>query len=119
MSKSVQPQEGLPAIPPAVEDEIKQFVQKANTDLAADSICESIQSLASTSVVEIDRQIAELTQLRHRLQIEGERVHHEIVRVQNQIAGYSETNEAVVESVNGIGQTLEQFKRAAGLSQTK
>jgi hypothetical protein len=119
MSKSAQPQEGLPAIPPAVEVEIEQFAQKANIDLAADSICDSIQSLASTSATEIDRLIAELTQLRHRQQIDGERVHHEIVRVQNRIAGYTETNEAVVESVNGIGQTLEQFKRAAGLSQTK
>jgi len=119
MSKSVQPQEGQPAIPPAVEGEIKQFVQKTNTEFAADNICDSIQSLAGTSAAEIDRLIAELTQLRHRLQIEGERVHHEIVRVQNQIAGYTETNEAVVESVNGIGQALEQFKSAARLSQTK
>ena len=119
MSNPVQPQEGLPAIPPAVEGEIKQFVQKANTELAADSICDRIQSLAGTSAAQIDRLIAELTQLRRWLKIEGERVHHEIVRVQNQIAGYTETNEAVVASVNGIGRTLEQFKRAAGLSRTE
>lgn len=119
MSKPVQPQEGLPTIPPAVEGEITPFVQKTDTELAVDSICDSIQGLASTSAPEIDRLIGELTQLRHWLQIEGERVHHEIVRVQNQIAGYTETNEAVVESVNGIGRTLEQFKRAAGLSRTE
>jgi hypothetical protein len=44
MSKPVQPQEGLPAIPPAVEGEITPFVQKTDTELAVDSICDGIQA---------------------------------------------------------------------------
>jgi uncharacterized protein YfcZ (UPF0381/DUF406 family) len=90
---------------------------KSGTELAADGISGSIQRLASTSAAEIDGVIAKLTELRDRLHSDGEHVQHEIVRVQNQIAGYMETNEAVIETVNRIGNNLEQFKRAVGASQ--
>lgn len=112
MSKPVQAEEVPSAIPLEVASDTKH-----QNELAADGISGSIQRLASTSATQIDDVIAKLTELRDRLQIDGERVQHEIVRVQNQIAGYIETNEAVIESVNRIGHTLEQFKRAAGSSQ--
>jgi hypothetical protein len=90
---------------------------KPQTELAADGLSGSILRLASTSAAQIDAVIAELTELRDRLQLDGERVQHEIVRVQNQIAGYMETNEALVESVNRIGHTLEQFNPAGSSNQ--
>jgi|KBSMisStaDraftv2_1062788.scaffolds.fasta_scaffold1610352_1 gas vesicle protein len=105
MSKPVQTAEAVSVISSGATGDTKP-----PTELAADGIANSIQRLASTSADQIDRLITELTQLRDRLQIEGERVQHEIVRVQNQIAGYMETNDAVMESVNGIGRTLVQFK---------
>jgi hypothetical protein len=108
MSKPVQAEEALLAVASNT---------KAQTALAADGILGSIQCLASTSASQIDGVIAKLTELRDRLQIDGERVQHEIVRVQNQIAGYMETNEAAIESVNRIGHSLDQFKRAAASSQ--
>jgi type IV secretory pathway ATPase VirB11/archaellum biosynthesis ATPase len=107
MSKPVQAEEALLAVASNT---------KAQTALAADGILGSIQRLASTSASQIDSVIAKLTELRDRLQIDGERVQHEIVRVQNQIAGYMETNEAVIESVNRIGHNLDQFKRTAASS---
>ena len=111
MSKPMQAEEALSAIPLAVAGDTKH-----QNELAADGISDSIQRLASSSAAQIDGVIAQLTELRDRLQADGERVQHEIVRVQNQIAGYIETNEAAVDSVNRIGHTLEQFKRAAGSS---
>jgi len=112
MSKSVEATEPVSAISAGVAGDTK-----AHTELASDGISDSIRRLGDTSAAQIDRLIAELTQLRDRLQSEGDRVQHEIVRVQNQIAGYVETNDAVMESANGISQTLAQFKGAAGLSQ--
>ncbi len=112
MSKPVQAAEPVSVISAGVAGDAK-----SHTNLASDGISESIRRLGATSAAQIDRLIAELTQLRDRLQGEGERVQHEAVRVQNQIAGYVETNDAVMESVNGISRTLAQFKGAAGSSQ--
>jgi len=112
MSKPVQAAEVVSVISAGVAGDAK-----SHRNLASDDISDSIRRLGGTSAAQIDRLIAELTQLRDRLQSEGERVRQEAVRVQNQIAGYVETNDAVMESVNGIGQTLAQLKGAAGLSQ--
>jgi len=112
MSKPVQAVESASVISAGVAGDAK-----SHTNLASDGISDSIRRLGSTSAAQIDRLIAELTQLRDRLQSEGERVKREVERVQNQMAGYVETNDAVMESVKGISQTLAQFKGAAGLSQ--
>jgi len=112
MSKLVQAAEPVSVISAGAAGDAK-----SNTNLASDGISDSVRRLGGTSAAQIDRLIAELTQLRDRLQSEGERMQHEIVRVQNQIAGYVETNDAVMESVKGISQTLAQLKGAAGLSQ--
>jgi hypothetical protein len=107
MSKPVQAAEPVSAISAGVARD-----KKPNTELASDDISDSIRRVGSTSAAQIDGLIGELTQLRERLQSDGERVQHEVLRVQNQIAGYVETNEAVMESVTGIGRTLAQFKSA-------
>ena len=112
MSKPVQAAEPVSVISAGVAGDAKP-----NTNLASDDISDSIRRLGSTSAAQIDRLIAELTQLRDRLRSEGERVKHEVLRVQNQMAGYVETNDAVMESVKEISQTLAQFKGATGLSQ--
>jgi len=113
MSKPVQAAEPVSVISAGAAGDAK-----SNTNLASDGISDSVRRLGGTSAAQIDRLIAELTQLRDRLQSEGERMQHEIVRVQNQIAGYVETNDAVMESVNGISRTLAQFKGPTGLSQS-
>jgi|SRR5579871_4314571 len=110
MSTPVKAEEARSASPLAVDT-------KSQTELAADGLPGSVQRLANTSAAEIDAVIARLTELRDRLRVDGEHVRHEIVRVQNQIAGYMETNEAVIESVNQIGRALEQFNRGGNSGQ--
>jgi|SRR5262249_49748446 vacuolar-type H+-ATPase subunit I/STV1 len=113
MSKLVQAADAISAISAGAAGDAKP-----RTALASDGIDDTIQRLAGRSADQIDRLIAELTQLRERLQTEGERVQHEIVRVRHQIAGYMETNDAVMESTQRIGQALAQFKGAASTSQS-
>ena len=80
-----------------------------NADTAPTSIPELIQRVAGTSVTEIDRLIAELTQLRDHLQREGK-------RVETEIAAFAQTGTAAVSSIKEISQTLGRFKRAARLN---
>ena len=110
MSTPVKAEEAVSASPRAADT-------KPQTELAADGLPGSIQRLANTSAVQIDAVIAKLTELRDRLQLDGEHVKHEIIRVQNQIAGYMETNDAVIESVNRIGHALAQFNRGGNSGQ--
>jgi hypothetical protein len=112
MSKPAQVAESMSAVSARAPGDAKP-----HTELAADGISDSIRRLAGTSADQIDGLIAELTQLRDRLQTEGERVQREIVRVQHQIAGYVETNDAVMESVDRIRQTLTPFKGTTASSQ--
>jgi vacuolar-type H+-ATPase subunit I/STV1 len=60
-------------------------------------------------VAEIDRLIAELTQVRDHLQREGK-------RVETEIAAFAQTGSAAVSSIKEISQTLGRFKRAARLN---
>ena len=110
MSKPVHAPEAISEMSAGAAGEVKSL-----TALASDGISDSLQRLAGQSADQIDLLIAELTQLRDRLQMEGDRVQHEIVRVRHQIAGYMETNDAVMESAKGIGQALARFKSVANL----
>ena len=104
MSTPVKAEEATSASPLAVDT-------KPQTELAADGVQDSIQRIASNSAVQIDAVIAKLTELRGRLQLDGEHVQHEIVRVQNKIAGYMETNDAVIDSMTQIRRAMAQFNR--------
>ena len=110
MTTPVKAEDAMSAAPLAADT-------KPQNELAADGLPGSIQRLANTSAGQIDAVIVKLTELRGRLQLDGEHVQHEIVRVQNQIAGYMETNEAVIESVNQIRHALEQFNRSGNSGQ--
>src|SRR5690242_3427678 len=73
------------------------------------NIPDLIQRVAGGSVAEIDRLIAELTQLRDHLQREGK-------RVETEIAAFAQTGTAAASSIKEISQTLGRFKRAARLN---
>lgn len=103
-----------------IEREIQELVRRESSREAADkgregfvnSVCDTIQGVAGTSVAKIDRLIDELTQLRDHLQNESNRVESEIARVQSEIDGYTVKSEVAVQSLNAIDQSLGQFKRA-------
>ncbi len=80
-----------------------------DSDTVATNIPELIQRVAGTSVSELDRLIAELTQVRDHLQREGK-------RVETEIAAFAQTGSAAVSSIKEISQTLGRFKRAARLN---
>ena len=111
---------------PAIETDIRAFVRQESSrhqvergssheqtdkdsDAVATNIPELIQRVAGSSVMEIDRLIAELTQLRDHLQKEGK-------RVETEIAAFADTGTAAVSSIKEISQTLGRFKRAARLN---
>src|SRR5581483_10007059 len=72
-----------------VEGEIREFVRRdvsvfrrnregASNDVAADSINSLIQRVSASSLIEVERVIKELTNVRDMLRSEGERVQREI-----------------------------------------
>ena len=110
---------------PEIESDIRTYVRRessrqqverdareqAGTDShpVATNIPELIQRVAGGSVAEIDRLIAELTELRDHLQREGK-------RVETEIAAFAQTGTAAASSIKEISQTLGRFKRAARLN---
>jgi hypothetical protein len=111
---------------PEIETDIRAYVRRessrqqaqrvdsreqAGTDSrpAGTNIPDLIQRVAGTSVAEIDRLIADLTQLRDHLQSEGK-------RVETEIAAFAQTGTAAASSIKEISQTLGRFKRAARLN---
>ena len=108
---------------PEIESDIRTYVRRessrqqverdharepAGTDSqpVATNISELIARVAGGSVAEIDRLIAELTQLRDHLQREGK-------RVETEIAAFAQTGTAAASSIKEISQTLGRLKRAA------
>jgi hypothetical protein len=110
---------------PEIETDIRAYVRQESSRQQAErdhpreqadreshaggtSVPELIQRVAGSSVTEIDRLIAELTQLRDHLQREGK-------RVETEIAAFAQTGNAAVSSIKEISQTLGRFKRVARL----
>ena len=106
---------------PEIESDIRAYVRQEATRQPGDQVREQaereavgtyvpdlIQRVAGSSVTEIDRLIAELTQLRDHLQREGK-------RVETEIAAFAQTGNAAVSSIKEISQTLGRFKRVARL----
>jgi hypothetical protein len=111
---------------PEIESDIRTYVRRessrqqvernqareqtgADSYPVATSIPELIQRVAGGSVAEIDRLIAELTELRDHLQREGK-------RVETEIAAFAQTGTAAASSIKEISQTLGRLKRAARLN---
>ena len=99
-----------------VEGEIRAFVRRdvslfrrrsqEHGDAAVDNVNSVIERVAGASVTEIERVIAELTQVRDMLRNEGE-------RVQREISGYASLSQAAMTSMKIIGDSLVQWKSQA------
>lgn len=100
-----------------VEGEIREFVrrdisifrrsrQPENADVAAENISALIQRVSGQSVDEIERVIAELSQVRDMLRSEAD-------RVQREIAGYAALSQAAMTSMKIIAESLSQWRPAA------
>jgi len=96
-----------------VESAIREFVRKDAAqvgkpepdpdEFGAGNLNSLIQRVSGTSVMEIDKLIAELQMLRDYLQNEGQ-------RVQQEIAGYAQMSQAAAKSTNIIVESLAQWK---------
>ncbi len=100
---------------PPIDEEIRELVRHeatrqeaaGPTDGTAIGVANIIQRVASTSVTEIERLIAELTQVREHLQNEAK-------RIESDIAGFAQMGHVAANSIREISQTLAKFKRSAG-----
>lgn len=96
-----------------VEGEIRAFVrrdlsvfrrrQQEASEGAVENVNSVIERVSGASVVEIERVMAELAQVRDRLRSEGE-------RVQREISGYASLSQAAMTSMKIIGDSLVQWK---------
>lgn len=117
----LKPSHKPPAVNADIETEIRDFMGKATprhsrdeeSEIMAELISDGVQRVAGEPLAQIGRMIAELTQLRDHLQDESERVRNEIARVDSEIAGYTQTSEAAVQSIRAIDRALGEFKGAA------
>ena len=99
-----------------VEGEIRELVrrdvaqlrkpQPDAAEIGAGNLNSLIQRVAGTSVMEIDKLIAELQTLRDYLQNEGQ-------RVQREIADYAQMSQAAGKSTKIIADSLAQWKHSA------
>jgi len=99
-----------------VEGEIRAFVRRdvslfrrktqESGEAAVDTVNSVIERVAGASVTEIERVMAELTQVRDMLRNEGE-------RVQREISGYASLSQAAMTSMKIIGDSLVQWKSQA------
>jgi len=96
-----------------VEGEIRAFVrrdislfrrkQHDNNEAAVDNVTSVIDRVNGATVSEIERVMAELSQVRDMLRNEGE-------RVQRELSGYASLSQAAMTSMKIIGDSLVQWK---------
>ena len=97
-----------------VEGEIRAFVrrdlsvfrrrqQEGGGEAAVENVNSVIERVSGASVVEIERVMAELAQVRDMLRNEGQ-------RVQREISGYASLSQAAMTSMKIIGDSLVQWK---------
>ena len=101
---------------PEVEGEIRELVrrdlpqlrkpQSEGDEFGVSSLNALIQRVSGTSVMEIEKLIAELQTLRDYLQNEGQ-------RVQREITEYAHMSQAATKSTKIIAENLAQWKRMA------
>lgn len=107
------------------EGEIREFIRRdvaplrrprtepaSMGDPAAEQVNTLIGRVASASMEEIDRVIAEMQGIREMLREEGERVTREI-------AGYASLSHAAMTSMRVIGDSLAQWKNGAAINPPK
>jgi hypothetical protein len=90
-----------------IEVEMREYLRKEPLQTSADMV----RRVAGTLVTDIDNVLTQLTQLRDHLQKEAQ-------RVQREIDAYAQISHVAVQSSKVIAQSMGQFKRAAGKSQT-
>ena len=105
-----------------VEGEIRAFVRRDlsvfrrrqdSGDATVDNVGSAIERVSSASVVEIERVMAELANVRDMLRGEGE-------RVQREVSGYASLSQTAMTSMKIIGDSLVQWKaQSPGLSAQK
>jgi hypothetical protein len=96
-----------------VEGEIRAFVRRDLSvfrrrqdggDATVDNVGSAIERVSSASVVEIERVMAELANVRDMLRGEGE-------RVQREVSGYASLSQTAMTSMKIIGDSLVQWKK--------
>jgi len=80
--------------------------------ITAKAIADGVARIAGEPLAQIGRTITELTDLRDHLQMEAERVHHEITRVHGEIAGYTRMSEDALQSIRTIDRAVGGLKDA-------
>ena len=100
---------------PEVEGEIRELVRRdvahlrkpePGSELGVSNLNSLIQRVTGTSVLEIEKLIAELQTLRDYLQNEGQ-------RVQREITEYAHMSQAATKSTKIIAESLAQWKQTA------
>jgi hypothetical protein len=99
---------------PEVEGEIRELVRRdvaqlrkpESGELGVVNLNSLIQRVSGTSVLEIEKLIAELQNLRDYLQNEGQ-------RVQREITEYAHMSQAATKSTKIIAESLAQWKQSA------
>ena len=95
-----------------VEGEIRAFVRRDLSvfrrrqdggDATVENVGSAIERVSSASVVEIERVMAELANVRDMLRGEGE-------RVQREVSGYASLSQTAMTSMKIIGDSLVQWK---------
>jgi hypothetical protein len=105
-----------------VEGEIREFVRRDvsairrhrqdNSDNAGDSINSLIQRVSAQSLLEVERVISELTNVRDMLRSEAE-------RVQREISGYASLSQAAMSSMKIIAEGLGQWQPPTAQAQIR
>jgi PleD family two-component response regulator len=100
---------------PEVEGEIRELVRRdvaqlrkpeSAGEMGVSNLNALIQRVSGTSVLEIEKLIAELQRLRDYLQHEGQ-------RVQREITEYAHMSQAATKSTRIIAESLAQWKQSA------
>jgi hypothetical protein len=104
------------------EGDIREFIRRdvslrrrpreAGSETGVENVSNLIDRVASASVEEIDRLIAELQAMREMLHREGERVRRELT-------GYAGLSQSTMASMKVITDTLAQFKPATPQSRAE
>ncbi|MDC7786350.1 hypothetical protein PQJ75_13215 [Rhodoplanes sp. TEM] len=109
----LQPNDDVEAAATSFEGEIREFVRRDFTpvrrpdtgsgEFAASNISTLVQRVAGTSLAEIENLIGELQTLRDYIASEGE-------RVQRELAGYAQLNQAAMASTRIIAESMSKWK---------
>lgn len=118
----VQPAEDVEAAANTFEGEIREFVRRdftpvrrtsdpGSAEFATNNISTLVQRVAGTSLAEIENLIGELQTLRDYITSEGE-------RVQRELAGYAQLNQAAMTSTRIIADSMSNWKTAVDGAKT-